>query len=125
MKYGNQKVEIGDRVFASKKEGKRFLELKLLERGGKIYHLECQKEFLLVPNRYYGKELVRALKYIADFYYFDVERNEWIAEDTKGYQPAEYKIKKKIFLDKYVRNGDLTFFENGEKQIYYKKIEKN
>lgn len=120
-KYGNKKYIAFDRQFDSKREGLRYCELKTLVMGGEISKLECQKPFELTPTRYYGKECVRWCKYIADFYYYDKRRCEYVAEDVKGFCPAEYLVKKKVFLEKYVATGKLSFFENGNKKIFYEK----
>lgn len=124
-KYGNQKYLAFGRWFDSKKEGVRYIELKTLQMGGEISELQCQKVFWLIANRYYGGVYVRGCKYIADFYYYDKTLKSYVAEDVKGFPTEVYKLKKKLFLEKYVMNGNLIFLENGEKQIYYKKNEKN
>jgi hypothetical protein len=41
-KYKNEKIEIDNIKFDSKKEAKRYLELKQLERAGVIYNLKLQ-----------------------------------------------------------------------------------
>jgi hypothetical protein len=51
--------------FASKKEARRYTELKLLERAGEITCLELQPKFPCVVN---GKKVCT---YIADFAYLD------------------------------------------------------
>ena len=124
MKYKNQKYIVDGQLFDSKKEANQWCELKLLEKAGEICHLERQKPFELIPTRYYGGVCVRGCKYIADFYYYDNRKNEYVAQDTKGYMPDSYIIKKKIFLEKYVNTGICSFFESGNNQLFYKKNEK-
>ena len=46
-KYYNQKITIDGHEFPSKKEGNRYLELKLLQKAGEISNLELQPRFLL------------------------------------------------------------------------------
>lgn len=123
-KYGNQKYQVDNRLFDSKKEAERYCELKMLLKAGEIKELELQKPFELIPTRSYSGGTVRGCKYIADFYYYDGKLKSYVAEDTKGFATESYKIKKKIFLEKYVANGDLVFFENGKKQIYYGRCKK-
>jgi hypothetical protein len=89
-KYFNVKTTIDGVVFDSKKEAARYQELKLLARAGKIDHLELQPVFLLTVN---GQ---RIGKYIADFRYFDCERERTIIEDAKGMRTDVYKLKKKL-----------------------------
>lgn len=102
MKYHNKKVVVDNIIFASKKEAKRYSELKLLERAHIIKDLQLQKSFELQPKYINNNnEMVRAIKYVCDFYYFDNEKQRYIVEDTKGYKTEVYKLKKKIFEYKY------------------------
>lgn len=125
MKYKNQKYIVDGVLFDSKKEASRWYELAMLSRAGEITQLQRQKPFELIPTRNYSGVCVRGCKYIADFYYYDKQLKSYVAEDTKGFATPEYKVKKKIFLEKYVNNGDLVFFENGKDKIFYKKIKKS
>ena len=102
MKYHNQKTLINGINFDSKKEAKRYNELKWLERAGIIKELELQKVFELQP-KFKNKlgEHIRAITYAADFYYYDNEKQEYVVEDTKGFRTEVYKIKKKLFEYKY------------------------
>lgn len=103
MKYGNKKITIDGITFDSKKEANRYCELKILERGGVIFGLKTQKEFILIPAQYIdGKCVERACKYKADFYYFDKEHGKYVVEDTKGFRTKDYIIKRKLML--YVHN---------------------
>ena len=51
-KYGNHKVTVDGITFDSKREATRYLELKTLEKAGKISLLERQKKFVLIPAQY-------------------------------------------------------------------------
>ena len=51
-KFSNQKVTIDGETFDSKREAKRYCELKLLERAGEIRHLRRQEKFLLIPSQF-------------------------------------------------------------------------
>ena len=112
-KYHSKKVTIGDEVFDSKKEAKRYQELLLLERAGEISNLQRQVKYVLIPaqkepseqiytrgkNRGYrkpGKVLERECSYVADFVYY--QDGELIVEDTKGFRTKEYIIKRKLML---------------------------
>ena len=122
-KYGNRKVEVDGYLFDSKREAARWHELLILLKAKQISELQRQVRFPLIPSRHYGKECVHACFYIADFVY--EEKGNRIAEDCKGYPTAEYTIKKKLFLEKYVNTGEFIFFENGKLKKYYKKNEKS
>jgi hypothetical protein len=52
---------------------------------------------------------IRAITYVADFYYHDNEKNIWICEDVKGFKTEVYKIKAKIFQYIY---KDILFIES-------------
>lgn len=100
-KYYSRKVIIDEIKFDSKKEGNRYLELKLLLKAGKIRDLELQKKFELQPKYKMNNKTIRAISYVADFVYFDVDKKEMIVEDTKGFRTEVYKLKKKLFEYKY------------------------
>ena len=96
-KYKNVKIVVDGIEFDSRKEAKRYSELKLLERAGEIQDLELQKEYILIPSqKINGKVIERPVKYIADFVY--KENGKTVVEDTKGVRTAEYVIKRKLML---------------------------
>lgn len=76
--------------FASKREARRYQNLRLLERAGVIRDLELQPVFPLVVNG------VKVATYSADFRYTDSQTGEVITEDCKGYRHREWKRTKKI-----------------------------
>lgn len=98
-------------IFDSKKEAHRYLELKLLQRAGKIQNLELQKPFELIPTQRepetmtktgkvkQGKVIEKSVKYIADFVY--TENGKTVVEDTKGFKTKDYIIKRKLMLYVY------------------------
>ena len=51
-KYGNQKIVSGGEVFDSKREYRRWCELKLLEKAGEIWGLERQVKYVLIPAQH-------------------------------------------------------------------------
>lgn len=113
-KYNNKKVIVNGIKFDSKKEAKRYQELSLLEKAGKISDLQMQVKFLLIPAQYeiverYGKKgqklqsgtkcIEKECSYYADFVY--TQGDKTIVEDTKGFKTPEYIIKRKLMLFKY------------------------
>ena len=101
-KYFNKKVIVDGIKFDSKKESKRFEELKMLKKAGLIRELELQPTFELQPAYKNNKgEHIRAITYKADFIYFDVHLDRFIVEDVKGYKTDVYKIKKKLLEYQY------------------------
>ena len=87
-------------VFASKSEKKRYGELKLLERAGKISGLTLQWPFRL---NVLGVDNLQVTigKYIADFCYRTEPDFEMVVEDCKGFRVPLYKWKKKHFEIQY------------------------
>ena len=99
MKYGNQKVRVDGQLFDSKREARRWQELQLLQRAGKISELQRQVPFVLIPSlrdQRTGQLLEREVKYIADFVYTDDGFR--VVEDAKGYRTKEFIIKRKLML---------------------------
>ena len=101
-KYHNQKETIDGITFDSKKEAKRYQQLKLLEKAGLIKHLELQKKFPLQAGFKKNGKTYREISYVADFFYYDNQLHKFIVEDTKGFRTDVYKIKKKLFEHKYI-----------------------
>lgn len=99
MKYHNKKVIYDDILFDSKREMKRYEELKLLERAGMIKDLQRQVKFELQPSFKIGKNTIRAIHYIADFVYY--EKDNMVVEDSKGFRTKDYILKAKMFAYKY------------------------
>lgn len=96
-KYHNKKVTLDGITFDSRKEAKRYQELRLLERAGAISDLQRQVAFILIPSQKVdGKVVERPVKYLADFVY--TEDGEMVVEDTKGFKTADYIIKRKLML---------------------------
>lgn len=110
VKYKNQKTVIDGIIFDSKREARRWQELKLAEAAGAIGNLERQVRFELIPAQREpdtrgpkggikpGKLLERKVEYIADFVYIDLHTGEKVVEDTKGMRTPDYKIKRKLML---------------------------
>lgn len=102
-KYHNKKVIYKGIKFDSKKEMQRYKDLELLESTDYICNLELQKKFLLQEGYTNAKgKKIRPIYYIADFYYFDLLKDKWVVEDTKGVRTEVYKLKKKLF--EYIYN---------------------
>ena len=98
-KYRNKKIIVDDYIFDSIQESKRYKELKLLLRAGEISNLELQPHFLLQDRFKKNGKTYRKIEYIADFKY--IENGKTIVEDVKGIQTEVFKIKHKLFENKY------------------------
>jgi hypothetical protein len=89
-KYAAVRTQVDGVTFASKREAKRFNELRLLERAGKIRDLACQPRYPIVI----AGRAVSA--YVADFSYVDLESGEVVIEDVKGVRTPLFILKKKL-----------------------------
>lgn len=98
-KFKNEPVEIDGHKFPSHREGKRYCELKALEKAGVIFNLRLQVKFRLLPSQKGPDKKVveRPVDYIADFTYENYE-GEMVVEDAKGHRTREYIIKRKLML---------------------------
>jgi hypothetical protein len=88
-KFNAKKTQIDGLVFDSLMESRRYIELKILLKAGKIKNLEMQKRYSLDVQ---GKKIG---SYLADFVYERIPEGEVVIEDVKGFRTALYKWKKK------------------------------
>lgn len=89
-KFGNIKVEVDGIKFDSKREAKRYGELRLLEKAGQIRDIRLQVKYDLKING------VRISTYKADFVYWDLVNKREVVEDVKGYPNDRWPMKKKL-----------------------------
>lgn len=99
-KFNAQKIELDGIKFDSKKEHKRYIELKAMQQRGEIFGLEHHTKFELAPKtKLEGEKRVKpALRYFADFTYYNTQ-GEYIVEDVKSAATrklASYRNKKHL-----------------------------
>jgi hypothetical protein len=98
-KYGNKQSAASDgKVFASRRERRRYEELCLLEKMGKIRDLECQVKYELIPAQKMDEGTERAVTYTLDFRYADTDTGRVHHEDAKGAKTQQYVIRRKLML---------------------------
>ena len=90
-KFHARPVVVDGTRFASKREAKRYGELKLLQQGKAISGLRMQVRYKIVIETVY----------VADFVYFDEGKQCEIVEDVKGYRTREYKRKKRLMAKQH------------------------
>lgn len=111
-KYYSRKCEYDGRVFDSKREKDRYIQLRLWEEAGLIKDLRCQVKYVLFPTVREpdragprggvkpGKVIEKEASYHADFVYTDCTTGKTVVEDVKS--PAtrtpEYILKRKAML---------------------------
>ena len=99
-KFNAQKIELDGMTFDSKKEHKRYVELKDMQQRGEIFGLEHHTKFELAPKtKIEGEKRAKpALRYFADFTYY-ISTGEYIVEDVKSAATrklASYRNKKHL-----------------------------
>ncbi len=99
-KFNAVKVELDGMVFDSKKEHKRYIELKAMQQRGEITRLEHHTKFELAPKtKLEGEKRAKpALRYFADFTYYNAV-GQYIVEDVKSAATrklASYRTKKHL-----------------------------
>jgi len=88
-KYKAKPTTIDGVRFPSKKEARRYSQLKLLLAAGQIKNLELQPQY---PIHVAGSKICT---YIADFRYID-RSGVTIVEDVKGVETPVFRLKKKL-----------------------------
>lgn len=99
-KYHNKKVTIDGIKFDSKAEGKRYQELKLLERAGEITCLQVHPMFRLLDGHDWNGVHYRPVSYYADFSYYEHESGKVVIEDVKGVETAVFRLKLKMLVSR-------------------------
>lgn len=112
-KYHAKKTVVDGITFDSRKEARRYIDLKNMAKAGLISDLRLQVPYLLIPQHREpdiigpkgghrkGRVIEKACYYVADFVYYDEQARERIIEDCKGVKTEVYKIKRKLMYDRY------------------------
>lgn len=99
-KYRNEKVNVDGTKFDSRKESRRYFELKRKEEAGEIGDLTLQQIFLLTPQMTRDDgSIEKKSEYQADFTY--VENGKFVVEDVKSditRKKRDYVLKRKMML---------------------------
>ncbi len=110
-KYKNKKVTIDNITFDSRREARRYEELKLMEKAGLISNLVLQPRFTLQEKFIYKGTTYRKIDYIADFSYIRTEDDILVIEDVKGLKTDVFKLKEKMFLKIMLEKGNSFEFK--------------
>ena len=94
-KYGAVKTEYNGVIYASRAEANRASELYALERAGVIRNIVRQRKYPIIING------IKVFTYLADFNYFDIEKDREVVEDVKGVRTAMFNLKKKCVEASY------------------------
>lgn len=104
-KYNARPTTIDGIRFDSRAEARRYEELVLLEKAGKIDEIDVHPHYELQAafTDQWGRKH-RAIHYIADFEYTELVAPDYIVtvvEDVKGFRTAVFRIKEKLFRKRY------------------------
>jgi hypothetical protein len=101
-KYGNQKVEYDGETFDSQAEFYRYLQLLALLQEGEIAELQVHPSYVVI-DAFTNAAGHRHSKntYAPDFVYIDTATDQPVYEDVKGVETAEFKLKRKLFEQRY------------------------
>lgn len=99
-KYNAKKTSVDGLVFDSRREAKRYIELREMESGGEISDLQRQVRIELVPPFDRNGRHFRGIYYVVDFVYTGSDGNV-VWEDVKGMKTSVYLIKRKLIAYRY------------------------
>jgi hypothetical protein len=99
-KYRNKPVRAEGKYFASKKEYAKWCELRMLEKAGKIFNLQFQVPYIIIPA---DEVFKRPVKYVADFVWREPDHEKpWdlqmktVVADAKGVRTQTYILKRRL-----------------------------
>lgn len=98
-KFGNRAVVIDGLRFDSAAEGRRYQQLRMLERAGEIQDLRVHPRYVIIDALRVGSRREKAIVYEADFAY--TEGGLPVVEDVKGVETAVFRLKRRLFLQRY------------------------
>lgn len=101
-KYRNTPTEVDGIRFASKREARRYADLKLMERAGEIKALRLQPRYPLTVQS------LHVCTYVGDFEYVESKSGRIVTEDSKGVRTQAFIIKAKLFHALYGREVQLV-----------------
>lgn len=101
-KFGNEKQEADGLKFDSKKEYKRYVQLKTMQRCGLITDLQHHKVYEIAPGVKFPSKKSKSQPryYEADFVYVDTKTGMTIVEDVKSEATVTqfYLLKKHLMM---------------------------
>ncbi|WP_447579915.1 DUF1064 domain-containing protein [Acinetobacter baumannii] len=108
-KYGAKKVELDGHVFDSKIEAKYYEQLKWLQANKQIKCFKMQPRYLLLESFKKNGRTHRKMEYIADFEINHLDGSIEVI-DVKGMETEAFKIKRKLFENRYDYKLSLVTF---------------
>jgi Protein of unknown function (DUF1064) len=108
-KYNNKKTVVNGIKFDSKMEGDYYLYLVSLAEKGEIASFSLQPEYVLQEGFKKRGLNFLPIKYKADFE-VHLQDGDYYTVDIKGFETADFKIKKKMFEKRYPQELKLITF---------------
>ena len=96
-KYSAEKVTVDGITFDSKREARRYGELRMMERAGQFRDLQLQVPIMLEGRD--GPVLSRSgrqMRLTVDFAYVDVATELQVFEDAKGKPTRDYEVRRGV-----------------------------
>ena len=87
-KYKAKRVEVGGLSFASQLEADLYAVLLVMKRTGEVSEIGCQPSVYLTDAR---------IRYVPDFYTFDVKMQASVWYEAKGYETDVWRIKRRLW----------------------------
>lgn len=99
-KYNARKTVVNGIEFDSKAESEYYLYLQKQVEEGHLKWFELQPTYILQDGFHKTGKFIRPIAYVADF---ELHHNDGSIEviDVKGFETADFKIKRKLFEKKF------------------------
>lgn len=103
-RYGAKKCVVNGITFDSEMEAQYYTEQILPRLKAKeITDLILQPEFILIPDFEKNGKMMKGIKYIADFQFYDLKEDKIRVIDVKGMETEEFILRRKLFDFRYSR----------------------
>lgn len=101
-KYGAKKVSVDGFIFDNRAEASYYIYLQKLKSKGIVKEFLMQKSYVLLEKFSHPGtgEIIRSIKYILDFEVYYSDGHVEIV-DVKGMQTEAFKLKAKLFMNRY------------------------
>ena len=108
-KYNARKTKVDNIIFDSMAEARRYGELKLMYEAGVIHKLKVHPRYVLLEPFTVKGIRYRGVTYVSDFEY--IENGVIVVEEIKGAKTQVWRLKEKLFMDRYGDKIDFRVLE--------------
>lgn len=96
---GTRRKTVDGIQFRSTLEAETYQILKLWQDAGAISQLELQPRFVIQSGFLYREKRIKPMYYTPDFAF--IRAGENVAVEAKGFRTEPYRMRRKMFLQKY------------------------